>query len=128
MLAYISRRTLLSCLKGAENVYPSEFLGLLRGIVEPRGVVVKELVLAPLAEYEETHSAFSPWLVPTDPSIIGSFHSHPSPAPWGLKPSKADLRFFSQNGKIHLIACLPYSPETTAAYDWQGKKAELRVE
>lgn len=128
MRAYISRRTLLSCLKGAENLYPDEFLGLLRGIVEPRGVAVKELILAPLAEYEETYSSFSPWLAPTDPSIVGSFHSHPSPAPGGLKPSRADLRFFSQGGAVHLIACLPYSVEAVAAYDCHGKKAELLVE
>ncbi|MCX6767634.1 MAG: Mov34/MPN/PAD-1 family protein [Candidatus Micrarchaeota archaeon] len=125
MPVFIKKNALLSCLQGAKNLHPHEFLGLLRGLVELRGVVVTELVLAPLSDYTEQESSFSPWFLPSDPSIIGSFHSHPT---YGRKPSKADLAFFSRSGRIHLIASLPYSIGSVAAYGSDGKQMELVVE
>ncbi len=124
MRVFIKKQSLLSCLQGAKNLFPNEFLGLLKGIVEERRVVVNELLIAPLSKYGAFHSSFSPLHLPTDPSVIGSFHSHPATS----SPSKTDLEFFSSFGAIHLIARPPYSIDSVTAYDRRGKRIELVVE
>jgi proteasome lid subunit RPN8/RPN11 len=124
MIVEVKRRVFESILLAARNVYPREFIGLLRGSEREGGVVVEELILAPLATYGEEFSSFSQYNVPLDPSIIGSVHSHPG---YSNRPSKGDLEFFSTNGSVHLIACMPFDAKSVRAYDKRGKPLELAV-
>jgi proteasome lid subunit RPN8/RPN11 len=106
----------------ARSTYPDEFISML-GVKEKGSHTLSELVIVP-AEFGKTHSSVRTDLIPFDPLIVGSIHSHPNE---NARPSSADRNFFSRMGAIHLIAGYPYSFETLRAYSAQGKSINLRV-
>jgi proteasome lid subunit RPN8/RPN11 len=113
-----------SCLQGAAESYPREFIGLLSGKKNGDRVQIERLYLAPLAESDETSTSFNPYHVPTGMGIVGSFHSHPAgPA----RPSAQDLMMFSSTGSVHLIAACPFSAKSVAAFDGKGNSARLEI-
>lgn len=116
----IRLKALQSALMACTNVYPDEFIGLFR---EKDGLL-DELILAPLAEYGRSHSSFSHWHLPTDPSLVSTIHSHPNGV---LLPSRADLKFFAVNGRWHFIAGPPYRVQDVACFDNRGKPAIVEV-
>ena len=120
MAVIIRRVALLSALEGAKNLYPNEFIALLR----EEGGVITEILLAPFSEYGPTFSSFQDFHLPPDPSIVGTFHSHPSPS---NRPSRGDLQFFSRKGKIHLIAGIPFGIGDVKAYDNKGAETGIEV-
>lgn len=124
MLVRIKRSVFESILLAARNVYPQEFIGLLKGKEEKSRVVVEELVLAPLATYGEEFSSYSPHNVPLRAGVVGSVHSHPD---YSARPSKGDLDFFATNGIVHLITCVPFDEKSVAAYDDKGRKLSFSV-
>ena len=107
---------MLECAKGA---HPREFIGLLRA---EKGVIT-ETLLFPGSKFNRSSSSLLFDMVPPDPSIVGSVHSHPSEP----IPSKADLEFFRRTGRIHLIIGYPYTASTVAAYDAFGKPTTLEL-
>ena len=121
----IRRVALESLLEGSRNVFPNEFLALLRGEKNGEDFVITEILLAPLSEYLPGSAYFNDLMVPTDPTIVGTFHSHPSRGP--PRPSPADLHLFGRRGAVHLISSLPYSEETTAAFDFNGRKIVYEI-
>ncbi|PIN85015.1 MAG: hypothetical protein COV47_04405 [Candidatus Diapherotrites archaeon CG11_big_fil_rev_8_21_14_0_20_37_9] len=108
-----------SIMLAAQNTYPNEFFSMLGG----KNKTIKELVIVP-ATYGKNYSTFRIDLVPFDPEIIGTVHSHPSKY---NSPSKADLNSFSKIGEIHLIISYPYTFENIAAYNKYGEKTELKL-
>ena len=115
----IRKGTLDSIIIAARNVYPNEFFSMLGG----KGGMIEELVVVP-AIFGEDFSSYRLDLLPIDRGIIGSVHSHPSPANY---PSFADLDSFAKFGEIHLIIGYPYDFNTIRAFDNKGKKVALRV-
>ncbi len=115
----IKRVALEFILQAARNNYPLEFAGLLRA----RDNVITEVLIIPGTRWHEHSASLLMNMVPLDPDIVGSVHSHPGPA----LPSKADLEFFSKFGKIHLIAGYPYTPETLRAFLPSGKQTSIDV-
>lgn len=109
----IRRKALLFILDAAKGAFPNEFIGLLRA----RGNAVTEVLVLPGSTYAETFSSITEYLVPIDKSIAGSVHSHPSRS---NKPSRADLRFFSEKGRIHIIVKYPFTESDVAVYDSSG--------
>lgn len=105
-------------LETAKGAYPREFVGLLRA----ENSVITEVLIFPGSEFRRNSSSVLMNMVPLDPSIVGSVHSHPS-APL---PSRADLRFF-ERGKINIIAGYPYDEKSLAAYDSRGKPVQLEI-
>lgn len=121
MVLRITRNALESALQGAKNSYPNEFLGLFR---EKDGIIF-ELLLAPLSISDEHSATFPVFYMPTDPTIVATFHSHPS---YGVAhPSKADKDLFSRHYGRHFIASLPYSPQSTYAFDNKGDRVEFEI-
>ncbi len=117
----IKREALESALQAAKNTYPDEFVGLFR---EKDGIIT-ELLLAPLSTYAESAAYFPIYAVPTDPSIVGTFHSHPH---YGIaQPSQADKRLFSMFYKCHFIASLPYSSDSTNVFNTNGEQITFEV-
>lgn len=106
----------------ARSTYPDEFISML-GVKEKGSKVLSELVVVP-AEFGKTHSSVRTDLIPFDPLIVGSIHSHPNE---NARPSSADRNFFGRMGEIHIIAGYPYSFETLRAYSSQGKPVLLNV-
>ncbi len=105
-------------LESAKGAYPREFVGLLRA----RGGIITEVLIIPGSKFEINRSSIFQNMVPIDPSIVGSVHSHPGPP----IPSRADLNFF-EKGKINIIAGYPYTFESLAAYNADGTPAKLEI-
>ncbi len=106
----------------ARSTYPDEFISML-GVAEKGSHTLSELVIVP-AEFGKTHSSVRTDLIPFDPLIVGSIHSHPNE---NARPSSADRNFFSRMGEIHIIAGYPYSFETLRAYSSNGKPVSLAI-
>ncbi len=106
-------------LETAKNNYPNEFAGLLRG----EGNTISEVLLLPGTRWNERSATLQMHMLPLDPSVLGSVHSHPGPA----IPSRADLDFFSRFGKVHIIAGYPFRFEDIRAFSPGGKLLRITV-
>ncbi len=121
MAIRISRDALDSALLAAKNNHPNEFIGLLR----ERDGVISELLLAPLQVSDESSAYFPIYAVPTDRSIIATFHSHPV---YGIpEPSNADRHLFSRHYKCHFISSRPYTQASTRAFGNNGEELEFEI-
>ncbi|MFA5247131.1 MAG: Mov34/MPN/PAD-1 family protein [Candidatus Micrarchaeia archaeon] len=115
----IQRDVFESCLEGAKQSFPAEFLGLLAGITKTDFVLADRLYLAPLSYSDQGSVIFDEYNMPIAMGIVGTFHSHPSgPA----LPSHADLKLFSQKGSCHLIASYPFKRADVRCFDSKGKE------
>lgn len=104
----------------ARSVYPDEFIALLSVKQDIR--LVEEFVAVP-AVFGRNFSSFRPDLVPLDPKIVGTIHSHPSR---NNSPSQADLGVFS-SGRVNLIIGFPYALGSTRAFDNFGNELEIEL-
>ncbi len=119
----ITKTVLESILTFSKHLHPKEGILLLRGKTKKDKIVVEEVILPPKAIHGKSFSAFSPFMLPFDPSIIGSAHSHPSGV---LKPSIEDLNFFY--GKIMVIVGFPYySEQNIAVFNREGKMLKHEI-
>jgi len=117
----ISKGVVLSIIEAARNIYPDEFIGMLGGNRKEK--IIDELIIVP-AVYGEGFTMVHSHLIPFDPKLIGTVHSHPSPA---SRPSQQDLETFSKTGEIHIIIGHPYTYETIRAFDRNGKSVQITV-
>ena len=108
-------------IEAGRNLHPKEFAGLLRGNKEE----IKEVLFLPGTALGESSAHIDLNILPLDPSVIGSIHSHPSPNP---NPSRTDLLFFSRFGFIHAIVAFPYTSQSLHFYDPHGKELKVVVE
>jgi proteasome lid subunit RPN8/RPN11 len=119
----ITRSCLDLILECSKSNYPNEFGGLLR--VNPDNKdIIHEIVILPGTVAGESHAIFKLHMKPIDFTIVGTVHSHPSPSP---HPSDADLHLFQKQGKIHIIAAMPYDKTSWKAYDYKGEEIEMSV-
>ncbi len=120
----IKKNALLSCLQGAKNLYPNEFIGLLRGEEKDGDAVLTELIIPPFSRYDESSSSFSDYYLPANMHELASFHSHPTPG--SAFPSEQDKRFFARM-KFNLIACHPFRLGDVNAFDSKARKVDWQV-
>ncbi len=116
----IEDETLEFLLHVCRSTHPNEFAGFLR---EKKGVIT-EILLAPGTLFGRGGSVVNQWMLPLDPSISGTAHSHPSS---NVSPSSNDLRFFSVFGKYHAIVGFPYNKETIQFYKRDGTRLPHKV-
>jgi proteasome lid subunit RPN8/RPN11 len=119
---FITPNLVRNICNSARATYPDEFISML-GVKEKGSHTLSELVILP-SEFGRTHSEIRADLIPFDPLIVGSIHSHPDE---GAYPSSADRNFFSRMGSIHIIAGYPYSFNTMRAYSSSGKRIPLQL-
>lgn len=100
--------------------HPYEFAGLLR---ETDGIIDELNLLPGTVSGEESASLFLD-MMPLDTHIAGSVHSHPS---GHIRPSQADLGFFSRSGRYHIIVGYPYSRENWRCFRTDGAPWTLEV-
>ena len=105
----------------SQKYYPNEFAGML-GVGEVESHYITELVVVPYTS-GKTFAEFRWDLIPFDPLIVGTIHSHPS---YSLHPSIADASTFSKLGKIHVIVAKPFSIDHFQAYDSQSRRVEMK--
>lgn len=116
----IRRDALEMIMEAARSQHPREFGATLRA----EGGVITELVLTPGTIAGDAHTFINYHLLPTDSSIVGTIHSHPSP--WA-HPSDADKQVFSAFGHTHIIIAHPYDEDSWLAYDQSGRDVQLEV-
>jgi proteasome lid subunit RPN8/RPN11 len=119
----IKKKCLDLILESAKSSYPKEFGALLR-VDSKDKFTINELVLLPGTISGDSHAIFRLHMLPVDFSIVGTIHSHPSPLPY---PSEADLALFRKHGKVHIITAKPYDYASWKAYDYEGKKIDIKV-
>ena len=105
----------------SRNVYPDEFVGLLRK--NGKGVIDTVLVI-PLSEYGRGFSSINLNMVPALSGSCGSVHSHPGGSP---RPSRQDRDFFSRLGGVHLIMASPYDERSVRGYDDRGRPLQVEI-
>lgn len=100
--------------------HPYEFAGV---IMEEEGLL-RELFLLPGTVSSEESASLYYDMMPLDPHVAGSAHSHPNGI---LSPSNADLSFFPRVGRYHVIVGYPYTRDNWRCYRADGKPVALEV-
>lgn len=119
----VKREVLEMILASARALHPRETVFLLRGRSTSSRVSVSEVLVPPSATYGKGFAAFPAHMLPTDFSIVGMAHSHPSGNP---TPSAED--FNRSMGRIILIVAFPYLKRDDAtAYDREGARLKLQI-
>jgi proteasome lid subunit RPN8/RPN11 len=117
----ISKTALEFALGVSRELYPREFMGLLRG----KDDHISEILILPATIWGEGFAQMHGMHIPADKTIIGSVHSHPS---GDNMPSDTDSMEFGRSGSIHLILRHPYrSIMDVACYDSEGRRLDITV-
>ena len=104
----------------AMESHPNEFVAVL---LEKDGIIA-ELNFLPGTTSGESHANLHYDMMPLDPHVAGSAHSHPNGA---LQPSDADLRFFPGIGRYHFIIGSPYTRSDWRCYHADGTSTPMEV-
>lgn len=118
----ITASLLQDLLTASTRSHPNEFIALL-STLERNSSLIEEVVVIPAVsgrDYAALHSE----LIPFDPLIVGTVHSHPTPSPY---PSAQDLATFARLGEFHLILAYPYIPASVRAFNAKGKRIRLQI-
>ena len=116
----LKRELLDFLLEAARSIHPKEFAGILR----KRDDIIEDVLLLPGTSSSDRSALLQLHMLPIDPNVIGTVHSHPSPS---LTPSSADLELFDKFGAVHLIIAYPYTADSWAAFNHRGEKIEIQV-
>jgi proteasome lid subunit RPN8/RPN11 len=117
----IKRTALEFMLNMARNMYPREFIGLLRKNEKNE---IYEVLLLPKSTYGRGFSSLDHYMVPYSLKYAGSVHSHPTP---NIRPSAGDVLSFSRTGGIHIILAYPFGETSLAVYNRKGEQLEFEV-
>jgi proteasome lid subunit RPN8/RPN11 len=119
----VNEELLQAILEGARRLCPKETVLFLRGRKVKNLIEITDLLIPPLANYGKGFADIPLHMLPTDFSIVGSAHSHPS---GNLMPSPTDLNHFF--GMMLMIAGFPFTnEENVAVYNRNGEKLTLQV-
>jgi len=111
------RSVIDSILTYAKMAHPKEGVLLLQGKFSKDKILVDAVVIPPLATHGQGFSSFPLFMLPSDLSVVGVAHSHPTGA---LEPSTHDLNSFY--GRVMVIAAYPYESESDlAVFDGKGR-------
>ncbi len=119
-ISKIRKELLEFVFKVASSNHPKEFSAALRA----KGEVIEEVLFLPGTLSSHGSSTLQLHMLPIDPSVCGTVHSHPGEDPF---PSAADINFFGKFGKIHIIVAHPYNLESWKAFSYGGEEIKLEV-
>jgi len=106
----------------AKSNYPKEFVALLGGRIRNKKLFVDKIIYQ---HYFSSHvSAMMKMNLPILSDVVGSVHSHNG---YNNIPSRADMNFFSKSGFFHIIIAYPFTIQTIAAYNVNGKRIEFSI-
>ena len=120
----IRKRAFESMLAGAAAAHPNEFVCLLTGSREKGKVLIEDTMIPPGIMVSRTMSSFSDWMMPVMTGVVGTFHSHPGGS---ARPSRQDLRLFSNRGGVNFIAAEPFRAIDVAAFLGSGERVKFEV-
>jgi proteasome lid subunit RPN8/RPN11 len=115
----IKKSLLEDLIEASNKYYPDEFMCFLSG--NKKTQEVKEIVFLPTTN-GKNFASINTNIIPFDPEIIGSVHSHPNGV---ASPSTADKTFF-RNYKLNII--IGTGNETkTAFFNNQGHPEKIEI-
>lgn len=100
--------------------HPREFAALLSA----ESGIISDIYQIPGSIGGEASAQVPFEMVPLNLNIVGSAHSHPNGV---LRPSDADIRFFSVSGSRHIIVGDPYGPDDWRCFYPDGTPVTLEV-
>lgn len=107
-------------LEASKDMYPREFGAFLRA----EDGIITEILLAPGTISGNRHAIFQLHMLPTDFTVVGTIHSHPS---GNFNPSDEDLALFRKFGGLHLIVGMPYDETSWAVWKHSGERISLEI-
>jgi len=116
----ISADTLSLLLVMGQESHPREFAALLSA----EDGVIRNVDIIPGTIGGSTSASVLFEMVPLNVGYIGSAHSHPSGA---IRPSEADIAFFSRTGSCHIIVGYPYGQNDWGCFRADGTRIDLEV-
>lgn len=116
----IARSLIDFILAAAKDNYPYEIIGLLTGKKD----LAEEIVFLPGTQSGETSATIFMDMLPLGMKILGTAHSHPSS---NIRPSSADMRMFSRQGKYHIIVGYPFKQKNWKCFDRKGNEVDIEV-
>jgi proteasome lid subunit RPN8/RPN11 len=119
-ISHIDKEALEFILGASRSSHPKEFAGVLRAT----GDTIKEVLLLPGTISSGRSAVLKLHMLPIDPTVCGTVHSHPSP---NASPSGEDLALFAKHGRVHIIAAAPYNEHSWKAYNHRGEEISLEV-
>jgi proteasome lid subunit RPN8/RPN11 len=117
----IKKSVILNACESARNYFPNEFFCFLGG--NPKKNVIDEIIFFP-SDSTPVSASINPYIIPFDPSILGTLHSHPTGE---ANPSDADKDFFRKYG-VNIILAWPYTIETMKVYNDKGQRIKVTIE
>ena len=117
----IAAEILDSLLEMGKGSHPREFAAFLPA---EDGVICGEPYIIPGTIGGSQSASVLFEMIPLNVGYIGSAHSHPSGA---IRPSEADLSFFSRTGSCHIIVGHPYGQDDWGCFHADGTRIDLGV-
>lgn len=116
----ISADTLALLLTMGKESHPREFAALLSA----EDGVIHDVDIIPGTIGGSSSASVLFEMIPLNMGHIGSAHSHPSGA---VRPSEADIAFFSRTGSCHIIVGYPYELDNWRCFRSDGTSIDLEV-
>jgi len=113
--------TVKTIIEAARYTFPNEFIGILGG--EKKKKLINELIVVP-ATFGKGFSSIYTHMLPFDPKMLGSIHSHPS---YSNYPSKQDIIAFGKLGEVHIIIARPFDIYSLSCFDSKGMRKSLKI-
>jgi proteasome lid subunit RPN8/RPN11 len=102
------------------DAHPNEFVAILK----ETDSIIDEVNLLPGTVAGERSASLLFDMMPLSTHIAGSCHSHPN---GDLRPSDADVRFFSRSGCCHIIIGYPYTQRDWRCFLSDGAPYRMEV-
>ena len=120
---FITRDVVDGLLDYCSQLHPKEGILLVRGKSSKNDININALVIPPIPVHSSRYSSFPIHMLPFDPSILGTAHSHPSGV---VRPSLEDLNHYF--GRVMVIIGYPYKSEKDIGiFDREGNSAAYSV-
>lgn len=116
----ISADTLALLLTMGRESHPREFATLLSA----EDGIIRDVTIIPgtVSGYESASVLCE--MIPLNLGHIGSAHSHPNGV---IRPSEADISFFSRTGSCHIIIGYPYEQDCWGCFYSDGTRRDIEV-
>lgn len=116
----IAEDTLTLLLTMGRESHPHEFAALL----SPDDGIIRDIDIIPGTIGGSQSASVLFEMIPLNLGHIGSVHSHPNGV---IRPSDADIDFFSRAGSYHIIVGYPYEQDCWGCFRSDGTPVELPV-
>jgi proteasome lid subunit RPN8/RPN11 len=116
----IADDTIALLLAMGRDAHPNEFAALLR----PDEGIIRQVDIIPGTVGGSSSASVLFDMIPLSLGYVGSAHSHPNGV---IRPSEADIGFFSRAGSYNIIVGYPYDAGCWGCFRPDGTRVDLPV-